>query len=518
MLALITCIVLSATEAVPPSMLTPLAAPQLPGGIKPPPPPPDPNKVAEEARKAAEAAKKATEEAAKKAAEEAKKAGNAAGQAGGNAANNAGTAAGNAAGSAAKGTREVANRVGRVIAGNAPPAVTPLPPPPPKDLRGGLGKNQCAMLVVSADLSGKGKDELKALYDFAEGAGAYLPGKTLADRYAEIAVLDKGNAKLPRFFDELDRMTQKYQAVDVVIHCHGDPFELLWDDVTFDVYDLACFADPALRSGLDQQHAVESGMLVALATQGNKLVGADGGGGGAMLATATEGKLWEKLRILDLNGGALQNGDPVQIVVSDGRFLCAENGGGGALRSNRDDAGAWETFTLGIHTTRGFGADAKVSFKTQSGAYLTVAGNEVNATGTQLGEAQKFTVRIYQRAQPKQALQVRTLSPQQRGRLRLVYETACFGASHAIGWRKLGFDFVAGARGVHTDSACSFPTFLGWWHNGCSFAECVDAANRADRNQSWDAWAKKQGFSCVDSQRLLRGNGAGNYTTPPVVQ
>ena len=37
-------------------------------------------------------------------------------------------------------------------------------------------------MVVSADFRGKGKDDLKALYDFAEGAGADLPGKTLGDR------------------------------------------------------------------------------------------------------------------------------------------------------------------------------------------------------------------------------------------------------------------------------------------------------------------------------------------------
>ncbi|MBZ0149905.1 MAG: hypothetical protein K8J09_00125, partial [Planctomycetes bacterium] len=150
----------------------------------------------------------------------------------------------------------------------------------------------------------------------------------------------------------------------------------------------------------------------------------------------------------------------------------------------------------------------------QNGAYVTAGAHELDARSSQIGLAQKFRVRVA--AREKQRLQVRTLTPQQRGRLRLVYETACFGASHAIGWRKLGFDAVAGARGVHTDSACSFPTFLGWWHNGYSFADCVDAANRADANKSWDAWAKQQGFTGVDSRRLLRGSGGSNYTTVPV--
>lgn len=457
MFAFLTCVLLlsSTTPACPP---TTLAAPQLPGGR--PPAPPDPRKVAEDAKKAAENA---------------------------------------------------ANQAKQAITGNAPPAVTPLPPPPPKNLRGGLGKGDCALVVVSADLSGKGKDDLKALYDFAEGAGASLPGKTLGDRYAEIVVLDKGNAKRNRFFDELDRLTQHYQAIDVIVHCHGDPFELVWDDVTWDVYDTAVFADADLPRNREQDLATNCGLQIVLKTNRGTWLGADGGGGSGVLATANEPKLWEKFRLLDGNGGLLNANDPVQLASSTGHFLGAETGSGG-LRCDRDEPGAGETFTLVVHGTTPLRNGVQVSLKAADGRYVTVAGNAVQATAPQVGPAEKFTVDVVK--QTTQRPNVRRLSAQQRSRLRGVYETACFGASHGFGWRRLGFQFVAGARGVHTDSACSFPTFLGWWHNGYSFRECVDAANRADRNRSWDAWARKQGFSGVDSQRLVRGNGGANHTTP----
>jgi len=75
-------------------------------------------------------------------------------------------------------------------------------------------------------------------------------------------------------------------------------------------------------------------------------------------------------------------------------------------------------------------------------------------------------------------------------KLRIVYSAACYGASHASAWIDAGFAAAAGAVGVHTDSAASFPTFLNSWRSGLSFADAVDRANRADLTHAYDTWAK----------------------------
>ncbi len=85
-------------------------------------------------------------------------------------------------------------------------------------------------------------------------------------------------------------------------------------------------------------------------------------------------------------------------------------------------------------------------------------------------------------------------------KLRAVYSAACYGKSHAVGWVAAGFAVAAGAYGVHTDSAASFPTFLSTWRSGYTFKESVERANQADGGRKYDNWAKSK-WPEADSRR-----------------
>ena len=281
-------------------------------------------------------------------------------------------AAKQAADDAAKKAREAAEKA----AAMAPPVCPALPPPPPlpHPLAGPVTRQQRALLVISAGLARYGDDRLKSLYQFAQSSGATLPKAQLGPVYEKIVVLDRGQGTVSQFYNNLSQLAASYSAVDVIIHSHGQPNSLLFEDGSFTSSDLA---------------------NVALGTAGTLKV-----------SPQAPGQVLEELRLPPLN---------------------------------------------------------------------------------------------------------RT----QRGHLRLVYETACFGESHADGWLKMGFDVAAGAHQVHADSAASFPTFVNWWGAGYTFGEAVDAANRADPNRSYDKWCDKIGLTPADSQRSVKGRRTINLATSP---
>lgn len=75
---------------------------------------------------------------------------------------------------------------------------------------------------------------------------------------------------------------------------------------------------------------------------------------------------------------------------------------------------------------------------------------------------------------------IQGLPPEGRAKLRVLFSTACFGASHRDMWRDAGFTEVAGAVGIYADAAVSYPAFLTAWAAGLTFAQAVDLANAAD--------------------------------------
>ncbi|HVE66801.1 MAG TPA: hypothetical protein VNC59_09485 [Thermoanaerobaculia bacterium] len=108
------------------------------------------------------------------------------------------------------------------------------------------------------------------------------------------------------------------------------------------------------------------------------------------------------------------------------------------------------------------------------------------------------------------------LSATDRAKLRAVFSTACYGASHRTDWRSAGFNVVSGSRKIYADSALSYGAFLAAWASGQSFASAINIANGSDPLDAQDQAAtpvlRKFGFSeeqakDVDSFRVISGTG-----------
>jgi len=105
-----------------------------------------------------------------------------------------------------------------------------------------------------------------------------------------------------------------------------------------------------------------------------------------------------------------------------------------------------------------------------------------------------------------------------RHKLRFAYDLCCFGASHAPGLHRIGFDAVVGSRGVNANSAFELPTLLGAWATGQPLGVAVAAGNNPTNLKFSDAFASLVMFKDVDSFKELSGPDAATLrisTTPP---
>lgn len=383
------------------------------------------------------------------------------------------------------------------VAGSAQPTVPPLPWPAERQQAGGLGKQDCALLVLSTGLKEHGDPNLALLYEFAEKSGAALPRKMMADRYQEVVTVEGPNGTIGGFYGALSRLAAQYQAVDLVIHSHGYPGLLQLYDAVHDVTSIAVAANPQLR-GMWQQAAARSGRDVALKLPSGNYLGADGGGGAGLTVVTPSCKTTSgRFRILPTQS-QMVNGSPVQIATRTGHYLVLD---GAALRATGADPAVAQTFSLGATSNGAIPDGSVVELRGPGGALSVREGGgppevKMASSGTQ------FVVEFL--GAPVEA-PLAPLPPASIAHLRSVLETACYGASHMQSWVNLGFAAAAGSRGVHADSQASFPTFLEYWHQGFSFGEAIDAANRADAAKLWDRWANTR-FPDVDSHRLVAGS------------
>jgi hypothetical protein len=107
------------------------------------------------------------------------------------------------------------------------------------------------------------------------------------------------------------------------------------------------------------------------------------------------------------------------------------------------------------------------------------------------------------------------LNATQRGKLRIVFSTACFGATHRSAWLSAGFKAASGSTGIYADSATSYPAFLGAWIIGTKFLDSVNVANNADPLRLSDnaarLWFNSQGkpdkANLVNSTRSVSATG-----------
>jgi hypothetical protein len=98
-----------------------------------------------------------------------------------------------------------------------------------------------------------------------------------------------------------------------------------------------------------------------------------------------------------------------------------------------------------------------------------------------------------------------------RGKLRLLYNTSCYGDSHSADFIRAGFDAAIGSKKVNANAAVEFPLLLSLWQFNNKLSDCLaptipltpaaDAAAKAHGQLHDTSWKND-----VDSAKVLRGN------------
>ncbi|HEY9780195.1 MAG TPA: hypothetical protein V6D09_08680 [Leptolyngbyaceae cyanobacterium] len=91
-------------------------------------------------------------------------------------------------------------------------------------------------------------------------------------------------------------------------------------------------------------------------------------------------------------------------------------------------------------------------------------------------------------------------------KLRLLYSTACYGASHANDFVDAGFKAASGAVGVNTNSPYEYPIVLTMWASGSKFREAIAVGENPSIRVPTDVAAKLAGFPDADSDKTLCGD------------
>jgi hypothetical protein len=91
-------------------------------------------------------------------------------------------------------------------------------------------------------------------------------------------------------------------------------------------------------------------------------------------------------------------------------------------------------------------------------------------------------------------------------KLRLLYNTSCFGATHAAAMRQAGFDTAIGGVGVVANSVTEYPAFLAAWAAGSPAGPAMELANAPPLREPMDRYATEQlHFPGVDSRKQVSG-------------
>lgn len=100
-------------------------------------------------------------------------------------------------------------------------------------------------------------------------------------------------------------------------------------------------------------------------------------------------------------------------------------------------------------------------------------------------------------------------------KLRFLYNTACYGRSHAVPFLAGGFDVVVGAKGKNTNGWAEYHHLMRRWAAGDTVAEAVKAADRVVPRMFWDLVARTiGGMREVDSEKVVEGDGSLTITSP----
>src|SRR5215213_6725014 len=132
---------------------------------------------------------------------------------------------------------------------------------------------------------------------------------------------------------------------------------------------------------------------------------AEGGGGSVVNANRTAIGPWETFTVIDLNGGALESGDLINIQSVGGYYVVAESGGGDVVNANRTEALGWETFRIEKIGGGGvIGPGDSISLQAYNGwsccggSYVVAeggGGDVVNANRSAIAGWETFTIHIF---------------------------------------------------------------------------------------------------------------------------
>lgn len=98
---------------------------------------------------------------------------------------------------------------------------------------------------------------------------------------------------------------------------------------------------------------------------------------------------------------------------------------------------------------------------------------------------------------------IKTASIQHR--LRLLYSTACYGASHAQDFVDAGFRTASGALKVRANGPYDYPAQLYNWKEGKTYKSTVKAGNHPLWMTIHDKIAETLGFDDVNSEKIIKG-------------
>ena len=120
----------------------------------------------------------------------------------------------------------------QAFAKGLPPA--PLPPaqvpPPNRATKGPIGKADRALLVLSTGLRRYGRPEFGLLYQFLESSGVVTARNRLSDQYARVQAIEGSAGTFSNFYMTLHSMACQYRSVDLIIHAHGQPGAITFED------------------------------------------------------------------------------------------------------------------------------------------------------------------------------------------------------------------------------------------------------------------------------------------------
>ena len=101
-------------------------------------------------------------------------------------------------------------------------------------------------------------------------------------------------------------------------------------------------------------------------------------------------------------------------------------------------------------------------------------------------------------------------------KLRLLYSSACFGATHAQPFLGAGFSTVIGALEKNTTGLSEFRRLLRAWVGGLDARAALEVADRPVPRWFWDATARIAGrLKRVNSHKQLAGDPEVTISTPP---